>query len=61
MKRRDFIRELVDSRCYLKRHGGNHDIYMNPMNGKKTPVPRHSEIKDSLCELIRKQLGIKQL
>jgi hypothetical protein len=39
------------------------DIYMNLKNGRKTPVPRHSEIKDSLCELIceliRKQLGLK--
>jgi len=59
VKRRDFIRELVDAGCYLKRHGGRHDIYMNPMNGKKAPVPRHSEIKGSLCDLIRKQLGIR--
>ncbi|MEW6201367.1 MAG: type II toxin-antitoxin system HicA family toxin [bacterium] len=60
MKRHEFIRELVDEGCYLKRHGANHDIYVNPNNGKKAPVPRHSEIKDSLCRLIRKQLGIKR-
>lgn len=59
MKRRDFVRELIDAGCYLKRHGGKHDIDVNPKNGKKSPVPRHTEIKDSLCELIRKQLGIK--
>ena len=59
MKRRDFIRELVDDGCYLKRHGSKHDIYVNPGNGKKAPVPRHSEIKRSLCELIKKQLAIK--
>jgi len=59
VKRRGFIRELVDAGCYLKRHGGQHDIYMNPMNGKKAPVPRHLEIKGSLCELIRKQLGVR--
>jgi len=59
VKRRDFIRELVDAGCYLKRHGGRHDIYMNQMNGKKAPIPRHSEIKDSLCDLIRRQLGIR--
>ena len=58
MKRREFIRELARSGCYLKRHGGNHDIYTNPQNGKSAPVPRHAEIKDSLCELIRKQLGL---
>ena len=36
-----------------------HDIYVNPRNGKKSPIPRHTEIKKSLCELIRKQLGLK--
>jgi len=52
VKRRNFIRELVNSGCYLKRHGKKHDIYSNPMNGKNAPVPRHSEIKESLCDLI---------
>ncbi|HXG92756.1 MAG TPA: type II toxin-antitoxin system HicA family toxin [Blastocatellia bacterium] len=59
MKRRAFIRELVNAGCYLKRHGSDHDIYANPKNGKKAPVPRHAEIKDSLCDLIRRQLGLK--
>ena len=59
MKQREFIRELVDAGCFLRRHGKKHDIYENSKNGKKAPVPRHTEIKDSLCELIRKQLGIK--
>lgn len=58
MKRRDLIREIENAGCYLKRHGGNHDIYINPRNGKKAPVPRHSEIKESLCKLIKKQLDI---
>lgn len=58
MKRRELIRELVKSGCYLRRHGARHDI--NPKNGKKAPIPRHNEIKDSLAELIRKQLGLKQ-
>ncbi|OYV17327.1 MAG: hypothetical protein CG438_1370 [Methylococcaceae bacterium NSP1-1] len=38
--------------------GNKHDIYANPANGKQTPIPRHSEIKDTLCQLIRKQLGL---
>jgi mRNA interferase HicA len=59
VKRRELIRELENAGCYLKRHGGNHDIYTNPKNGKTAPVPRHAEIKDSLCELIRRQLGLK--
>lgn len=59
MKRKEFIRELVKAGCYIKRHGANHDIYMNPRTGRKAPIPRHAEIKESLCELIRKQLGLK--
>ncbi len=59
MKRGGFIRELRNAGCYLKRHGKKHDIYTNPKNGKKAPVPRHTEIKESLCQLIRKQLGLK--
>jgi hypothetical protein len=58
VKRGNFIRELIAAGCYLKRHGTKHDIYANPKNGKQSPVPRHAEIKDSLCELIRKQLNI---
>ncbi|MGA8848473.1 MAG: type II toxin-antitoxin system HicA family toxin [Dehalococcoidia bacterium] len=61
MKRRDLIRELVEEGCYLRRHGRRHDIYINPKNGKKAPIPRHSEIKESLCELIKRQLGLKSL
>ncbi|MCH8293632.1 type II toxin-antitoxin system HicA family toxin [Candidatus Poribacteria bacterium] len=58
MKRRSLIRELTRAGCYLKRHGTKHDIYANPKNGRKTSVPRHSEIKESLCKEIRKQLGL---
>jgi mRNA interferase HicA len=49
VKRREFQR---------KRHGKKHDLYYNPANGRKAPVPRHAEIKDSLCRLIRSELGI---
>ena len=43
---------------YVKRHGTEHDMYANPQNGKQIPVPRHLEIKESLCTLIRRQLGL---
>ncbi|AFL73091.1 YcfA-like protein [Thiocystis violascens DSM 198] len=58
MKRGDFVRELIAAGCSLKRHGSRHDIYVNPANGMQAPVPRHPEIKDSLCALIRKQLRL---
>ncbi|MEK6815675.1 MAG: type II toxin-antitoxin system HicA family toxin [Nitrospirota bacterium] len=58
MKRREFIRELIAAGCYLKRHGIKHDLYASPATGRAAPVPQHPEIKDSLCRLIRSQLGI---
>ncbi|MBW2540272.1 MAG: type II toxin-antitoxin system HicA family toxin [Deltaproteobacteria bacterium] len=58
MKRREFIRKLIKEGCFLYRHGSKHDLYLNPRTGKKTPIPRHKEIRDSLCALIRNQLGL---
>jgi len=54
----EFIKELIKAGCHLHRHGHPHDIYLNPRNGRTAPIPRHAEIKDTLCHLIRKQLGI---
>lgn len=59
MNRRELIRELTRHGCHLDRHGKRHDLYVNPQNGRRAPVPRHTEIKNSLCELIRRQLGLK--
>ncbi len=58
MKRTAFVKELTTAGCLLQRHGGRHDLFVNPASGRKAPVPRHKEIKDSLCALIRRQLGI---
>jgi len=58
---KSFRRELVGHGCALVRHGGRHDVYVNQANGRQAPVPRHSDIKDSLCGLIRKQLGLKEV
>jgi len=59
LKRKELIRKLVSEGCFLYRRGSNHDIYMNPKNGKKAPIPRHVEIKNTLCILIKNQLGLK--
>ncbi len=54
MKRRDLIKLLEKNGWYLKRNGGDHDIYTN---GEKTqPVPRHSEIKERLAKKIIKEM-----
>ncbi|MDZ4369103.1 MAG: type II toxin-antitoxin system HicA family toxin [Afipia sp.] len=50
--------ELLAAGCLLLRHGGRHDIYLNPETGQKQPIPRHREIDDTLAKHIRKYLGI---
>jgi len=60
VRRRVFLRELRKAGCILHRHGGRHDLYLNPATGRKAPVPSHTEIKDSLCRLIRQQLGLAE-
>jgi predicted RNA binding protein YcfA (HicA-like mRNA interferase family) len=59
MKRSELIRQLAERGCVLLRHGARHDIYLNPANGKKQPVPRHPEIDDALAKHIRKYLGLE--
>ncbi len=58
MKRDALIKELREAKRYLKRQGMNHDIFINPKTSRKAPVPHHPEIKNTLCALIRKQLGL---
>jgi len=58
LKRTELIKELIQNGCYLLRIGKRHDIFINPQSKRKAPIPRHYEIKDSLCKLIRRQLGL---
>ncbi len=58
MKRSKLIKQLEKKGCTLLRHGSRHDIYFNPSNGKKQPVPRHPEIDENLAKHIKKYLGI---
>jgi len=59
VKRKEFIRILTLNGCVLVRHGSRHDVYQNPMNGAKQPVPRHTEIENILADHIKKHLGVK--
>ena len=42
---------------YLKRNGGEHDIYTNGV--EKEAIPRHKEIKENLAKAIIKRRGLK--
>lgn len=59
MKRDDLVRQLLAAGCVLLRHGGRHDIYLNPRSNQKQPLPRHREIDETLARHILKFLGVK--
>jgi predicted RNA binding protein YcfA (HicA-like mRNA interferase family) len=56
MKRKDLVKKLIDEGCFLVRHGSRHDLYKNPITGKKQPIPRHNEIDENLAKHIIKEL-----
>ncbi|MBK6409726.1 MAG: type II toxin-antitoxin system HicA family toxin [Flavobacteriales bacterium] len=61
MKRLKLIRHLEKHGCILLREGGNHAIYLNPKNQRRSAVGRHRELADLLCEKICKQLEVPGL
>ncbi len=60
MKRRDLLAHLSRHGCNLVREGGNHSWWENPASGKRSAIPRHSEISDILAKKVCKDLGIEQ-
>lgn len=57
MKHRELVKLLETNGWYIKRNGGNHDIYTD---GRKIePIPRHPEINERLAKSIIKKLGLK--
>jgi len=56
MKRKDLIKRLEQNGWYLKRNGGNHDIYTNGKSSE--PIPRHSEINEMLAKSIIRKHGL---
>jgi mRNA interferase HicA len=58
MKRNELLKQLKKEGCVFFRPGVRHDIYINSKTGQKQPIPRHSEIDNTLAEHIKKFLGI---
>ena len=57
MKKKDLIKLLESNGWYLKRTGGNHDIYTNGVDCET--IPGHNEIKENLAKAIIKRRGLK--
>ena len=58
MPRRLFEQHLRRHGCVLHRHGGSHDVWLNPATWSEAAVPRHREIKTGTAKAICKQLQI---
>jgi mRNA interferase HicA len=61
MKRKKLIRHLTANGCELLREGGNHSWWHNPLQNKRSAVPRHNEITDQLANKICKDLGVPKV
>ncbi len=57
MKRVQLVRTITRNGCVLIRRGAKHDWYQNPDTKVSQPIPRHTEIADSLAKHIIKMLN----
>ena len=50
-----------ETSCYKIRDGNKHEIWFNPVSGKKFPIPRHKsqELKTATANSILKAAGLR--
>jgi mRNA interferase HicA len=58
MKRKNLERHLRRHGCYFHHHGGNHDVWLNPVTRAESTLGRHREIPIGTAKAICKQLRI---
>jgi mRNA interferase HicA len=58
MKKHELLSYLKSNGCELLREGARHSWWWNPELNRRSSVPRHMEINDSLAKKICKDLGI---
>jgi len=61
MKREALLRHLRRHGCQLLREGGRHSWWHNPVQNKRSAVPRHNEIDDDLARKICRDLGVTKV
>jgi len=61
MKASELVRMAKKHGCLIKRHGSEHDIWVNPKTGSTSRIPRHQskEIRTGTADRIMKDLGLK--
>jgi len=58
MKRTKLINHLKQNGCCLLREGSKHSVYLNPLSGRISTIPRHSNIFQFTAEKICKDLEV---
>ncbi|HEX4962067.1 MAG TPA: type II toxin-antitoxin system HicA family toxin [Thermoanaerobaculia bacterium] len=61
MKRHALLSHLQKHGCFLVREGARHSWWGNPANGRRSSVPRHTEISNDLARKICRDLDIPPL
>ena len=61
MKASELTRMAKKHGCYIKRHGSEHDIWINPKTGITARITRHQskEVATGTAQNIMKDLGLK--
>jgi len=61
MKASELIRLAKKHGCQIKRHGAEHDIWINPKTGATSRIPRHQskEVGTGTADRIMKDLELK--
>ncbi|MGD9853950.1 MAG: type II toxin-antitoxin system HicA family toxin [Planctomycetaceae bacterium] len=60
MKRVDLERHLRKHHCRFHREGGDHTVFENAQNQRRTSIPRHREIPKYTVRAICRQLDIPE-
>ena len=63
MTNAELVKRIVKKGCILLRHGGNHDLYINPATGGVAPILRHwtQQVNAGTLASIKKLLGLNQI
>ena len=61
MKTSELTRLAQKHGCYIKRHGAEHDIWIDPKTGNTSCIPRHQgrEVATGTANKIMHDLGLK--
>ena len=60
MKRRDLVQHLTAQDCQLLREGARHSWWHHTITGKRSAIPRHTEINNHLARKICRDLGVAE-